>query len=75
MAFIGINIAMGIVSFPTLDDYWSSDPILAHTWFRTVMSRNRLRQILRYVHVVDNSTAPAQTTPNFDQLWKVRPLT
>lgn len=28
MAFIGINIAMGIVSLPTLDDHWSSDPIL-----------------------------------------------
>ena len=28
MAFIMINIAMGLVSLPTLDDYWSSDPIL-----------------------------------------------
>ena len=31
LAFIGINIAMGIVSLPTLNDCWSSDPILAHT--------------------------------------------
>lgn len=38
MAFVGINIAMGIVSLPTLNDYWSTDPILTHTWFRTVMS-------------------------------------
>ena len=71
MAFVGINIAMGIVSLPTLNDYWSTDPILAHTWFRTVMSRNRFRKNLRYVHVVDNSAAPSRTAPNYDRLWKV----
>ena len=58
MAFIGINIAMGIVSLHSLDNYWSTDPILSHGWFRIVMSRNRFHQILRYVHVVDNDTAP-----------------
>lgn len=40
LAFMGINIAMEIVSLPTLNDYWCTDPILAHTWFRTIMSRN-----------------------------------
>ena len=74
MAFVGINIAMGIISLPTLNDYWSTDPILAHTWFRTVMSRNRFRKILRNIHVVDNSAAPSRTAPNYDRLWKVRPL-
>lgn len=37
MAFIGINIAMGLISLPSMDDYWSTDPILSHAWFRTVM--------------------------------------
>lgn len=46
MAFIGMNIAMGIIPLPSLDEYWSTDPIMAHAWFPTVMSRNRFRQIL-----------------------------
>ena len=74
MAFIGINIAMGIVFLPTLDDYWSSDPIVAHTWFRIIMPRNQFRHILRYIHVVVNSKAPVRTALNFDRLWNVRPL-
>ena len=36
------------------------------------MSRNRW--ILRYIHVVDNTSAPTRTDPNYDRLWKVRPL-
>ena len=74
MAFIGINIAMGIISLPCVDDYWSTDPILCHSWFRIVMPRNRFRQILRYIHVVDNTNAPKCTDPDYDKLWKVRSL-
>ena len=74
MAFIGMNIAMGIVSLPKLDQYWSTDPILSHPWFRTIMSRDRFREILRYIHVVDNTQAPSRSDPNYDKLWKVRPL-
>lgn len=74
MAFIGINIAMGVVSLPSMDDYWSTDPILSHAWFRAVISRNRFREILRYVHVTDNSKALDRSSPNYDKLWKVRPL-
>ena len=71
---IGINIAMGIISLPALDDYWSTDPILSHSWFHVIMSRNRFREILRFVHVVDNTTAPSHTDPGYRKLCKVRPL-
>ena len=74
MAFIGMNIAMGVVSLPRLDQYWSTDPILSHPWFRTVMSRDRFREILRYIHVIDNTQAPSRSDPNYDKLWKIRPL-
>ena len=30
LAFIGLNIAMGIISLPSLDDYWSTDIIRSH---------------------------------------------
>ena len=29
-AFIGMNIAMGIINLPKVHDYWSTDPILHH---------------------------------------------
>jgi len=45
-AFIGITFAMGIISLPAINDYWCTDPIMSHFWFRSVMSRNRYRQIL-----------------------------
>ena len=74
MAFIPMNIAMGIVSLPKLDQYWSTDPILSHPWFRTIMSRDQFREILRYIHVVVNMQSPSHSDPNYDKLWKIRPL-
>ena len=38
------------------------------------MSHNPYRQILRYIHVVDNTSAPTRIDPNYDRMWKVRPL-
>ena len=71
---MAMNIAMGIVSLPKLDQYWSTDPILSHPWFRTVMSRDQFREILRYIHVVVNMQSPSHSDPNYDKLWKIRPL-
>ena len=72
VAFIGVNIAMGVVSLPNINEYWSSNPIISHPWFRAVFSRDRFFQILRYIHVADNSKALSRTDPNYDKLWKVR---
>ena len=74
MAFVGIVIAMGVVCLPTLHDYWSTDPILSHPWFGAVMSRRRFGEILSYLHVVDNSSEPDRSAPDYDKLWKIRPL-
>ena len=74
MAFVGLVIAMGIVSLPSLTDYWSIEPMHCHSWFRLVMPHDRFIQILRYIHVVHNNTALSRTDPQFDKLWKIRPL-
>lgn len=74
MAFIGINIAMGVVSLPNLKHYWTTDPILSHSWFGTIMSRNRFSQILRYFHIADNTSAPNRSDPGYNKLWKIQPL-
>ena len=65
LAFIGVNLAMGVVQLPSAVDYWSIDPILAHPWFRTVLTRFRFRQILRYLHVADNSKVLQRSDPNY----------
>ena len=54
-AFIGLNIAMGVLRLPQVRDYWSTNEILATPWFPSVMSRDRFFLILRYLHLV-NST-------------------
>ena len=33
MAFIGINITMGMLRLPQVKDYWSTNKILATLWF------------------------------------------
>lgn len=38
------------------------------------MPRNRFRQILRYVHVADNSKALPRDNPSYDKVWKIRPM-
>ena len=63
-----------MISLPCLDDYWSIDPILCHSWFCTVMPRNHFHQILRCIHVVNNTNASSCNAPGYDKLWKVRPI-
>ncbi len=69
-----MNVAMGIVSLPELKNYWSTEPLLSHPWFRTVMPRDRFMEILCYFHIVDNSIAPSHSDPDYDKLWKIRPF-
>lgn len=40
-AFIGLNIAMGVMHLPQVKDYWCTSKILATPWFPSVMSRDR----------------------------------
>ena len=65
---------MGIISLPQVRDYWSSDPILKHKWFSTIMSRNRFLEFLRYFHIVNNTTASSRSDPNYNRLWKIQPI-
>ena len=71
VVFVGTVIAMGVVSLPTLQDYWSIDTILSHPWFHTVMSYKGFNEILMYLHVVDNTTEPDRSVSGYDKLLKV----
>ena len=54
-AFIGLNIAMGILRLPQARDYWSTSEILATPWFPSVMARDHFFIILRYLHLIDST--------------------
>ena len=70
MAFLGMNVAMGVVNLPEMNMCRSTEPMLEHPWFRTIITRNRFKQILRFFHLVDNSTREQHKE---DKLFKVRP--
>ena len=72
-AFFGVIIAMGVVRMPEFDDYWSTDPIFRNSWFSSIFSRDRFKQILRYLHCADNSKRPDRNAPGY-KLFKVQAL-
>ena len=73
-AYIGFCILMGIAHLPALDDYWSTDPVLHYSAIADRISRDRFRDISRYLHFVDNNSLPPQGSPGHDRLGKVRPV-
>ena len=68
MAFIGLNIAMGIVKLPELRNYWTINPVVGQPWFRSVTSRDCFMEILQYFHIVDNTKALSRTDPNYNKI-------
>ena len=73
-SFVGIKLAMGIVLLPSLRDYWSTNPLLGTPGIVKGMGRNQFQSILSHLHLNDNSKMPQRGSPNFDRLYKVRPL-
>lgn len=73
-AFLGLNLLMGIKRSPSYRDYWSSAADLHDSFISKVMSVNRFGWLLSHLHLNDNILQPARNHPNFDKLYKVRPL-
>lgn len=71
-AFLGLTIATGIHSLPSLGDYWKDDWVLGLPEFAKVMPRNRFLDINR--HLNDNSKKPARDSPYAGRLFKLRPF-
>ena len=73
-AFFGILIIMGFHVLPSLRLYWSTNDNFFVPKIANIMSLRRFQQILRNLHLNDNSQMPQRDQPNFDRLYKVRPL-
>ncbi|CAJ0928404.1 unnamed protein product [Ranitomeya imitator] len=74
MQFWGLVLHMGILKKPELQQYWSVDILYNTPVFRMVMTRTRFEAIHKFLHYNDNARCPARDDPNFDRLFKVRPV-
>ena len=73
-AYFGFCMLMGITRLPSIDDYWKKDPLLHYSPIASRISRDRFREIRRYLHFVDNATITTPGSAGHDRLAKVRPL-
>ncbi|CAB4056530.1 unnamed protein product [Lepeophtheirus salmonis] len=70
--FIGTLLAMYIVKLSNSRLYWSNN--LQCVMVTEAFSRDRWEQIKSNLHCNDNSQAPKYGDPNYDKLYKIRPL-
>jgi len=73
-AYFGFNILMGINCLPSIEDYWKKNPIYHYSPIAERISRDRFREISRYLHFADNATLAPRASPQYDRLGKIRPL-
>ena len=71
---IFVQFMFGIHHLPEASMYWSSDPLLRVSATADLISKNRFEKLSQYFHLNDNSKAAAEGDPNYDPLFKVRPL-
>ena len=72
--FLGLLLLTGIIQKPSLHHYWSIDVLYETPIFRSIMTRNRFQNLLKFFHLNDNAQAPNPADPNRDRLYKLRPL-
>jgi len=71
MAYLGLNIAMGLLRLPQISDYWSKSNVLSTPIFPAILSRDWFQNIL---HLNDSDGQKKKGESGFDPLYKVRPL-
>lgn len=74
MAFVGVNIIMGIDKKPEICNYWSTDEFLGNEGVKKVFPRERFEALTRYLHLNDSAKMPGRDQPGYDPLYKVQPL-
>lgn len=72
--FLALNLVMGIKKSPSYRDYWSSAPDLHDAYISMFMPLKRFSWLLSNIHLNDNNCMPAKNSPNYDKLYKIRPL-
>ena len=74
LAFIGVNIAIGMLRLPQVRDYWTISEVLPTLWFPTIISSDRFFTILQFLHLADSTKQKKKGEQGYDALYKVRPI-
>lgn len=67
--FFAIVLVMGLNDLPSLNLYWSKDPMFHNEFIAGTMTRDRFLLLLRCIHFCNNETADKS-----DRLYKIRNL-
>lgn len=70
-AFLGVNIMMTYIKYPSSRMYWSSISALRMDFIANTISCNRFEEIKRNLHFADNAE---KENLKGDKFWKIRPL-
>ena len=73
-AFVGVLLLMGIHQLPSIADYWSTHKYLGAPTISAVFPANRFNHLLASIHFNDNSNAKPRGHPDYDKLYKNRPV-
>lgn len=77
-SYIALVIYMGLLSTKTIVDYWSGKAIYNLPFPKSVMSRSRFQAISWNLHLCnleeDQANAKKRGTPDYDRLFKIKPL-
>lgn len=66
--WLSLIIWMGLTKKPSINDYWSKDPLIETSTFSQTITCNRFDQILTFLHFSDNDNIP----DNPGQLFKIQ---
>ncbi|KPP62821.1 piggyBac transposable element-derived protein 4-like [Scleropages formosus] len=73
-AYIGLNILMGINQLPDYGMYWATDIFIGNAGFKKTMTARRFEKLNQNIHLCDREMEPARGRPDYDGLYKIRPL-
>lgn len=65
---------MGFHKLPSIRLYWSADENFLVPRVASIMTMKRFLNILRYLHINDNTLMPERRSNAFDKLFKIRPM-
>ena len=63
---------ISVVRMPNTRMFWNK--AMGHTAFNAVLTRDRFEEIIKLLHMSNNTELPAREDPDFDKLYKVREL-
>ena len=58
LAYVGLELATGIIGYNVLEDYWSSKTFLGHRSFTSVMGRDRFKTIRAAITLIAHDPDP-----------------